>query len=206
MSANIEMLREQILERNSKKAKKAARKRVSESDTFREAAIVSAYYLTPQSYGKLLEKWIKKDFALGDPLDSLSGDATSSTGAPIEIKATMEKGDGKVNFVQIRPHHNIEYYILTVYSFTQDRVHWLLVPSKDLYSFLPEFGGYAHGTVKKNGKITTTSIETNKDQECEYALRPSLFTNNEANPTKSYRLWLKLQKYEKSKEEILKCL
>ena len=203
MSANIEMLREHLINRNLVEVKKAARERVSRSIDFREAAITSAYYLTPQSYGKLLEKWIKKNFGLGDPLDSLSGDATSSVGGAIEIKATMEKGDGKVNFVQIRPHHNIEYYILTVYSFTQDRVHWLLVPSKDLYSFLPEFGGYAHGTVKKNGKITTTSIG---DGDYEYSLRPSLSTKNEENPTKSYRLWLKLQKYEKSKEEILKCL
>jgi len=206
MIENTEMLREQLLERNSKEAKKVASRRLSESVTFREAAITAAYYLTPQSYGKLLEKWIKKDFGLGDPLDSLSGDATSSTGAPVEIKATIEKGGGEVNFVQIRPHHNIEYYIFAAYSATLDEVRWIHIPSQDLYSLLPEFGGYAHGTVKKNGKITTTSIEVNKDQECEYALRPSLFTKNETKPTKPYRLWLKLQKYEKSKEEILRCL
>jgi hypothetical protein len=83
---------------------------------------------------------------------------------------------------------------------TADEEFWFKIPNHDLYKLLPEFGGYAHGTVALNGPITNESV---KRGELEYALRPSMFTGEN---TKTKRLWNKILKYQTSSEELKACL
>ena len=116
-----------------------------------------------------------------------------------EIKVSIENGSGgQNNIVQIRPHHKITHYILVIYSVTKDEEFWLKVPSQELYELLPEFGGYAHGTVESQGP--TSSIMAN---EFEYALRPSMFAGPKS---KTRRLWNILLNYRTSVEELKRCL
>ena len=72
----------------------------------------------------------------------------------------------------------------------------IMIPSSDLYSLIPTHGGYAHGTVEKLGKISVSNI---KGRNCEYALRPNMYSDK---PTKSAVLWSKLLKYKKQEKEI----
>jgi hypothetical protein len=83
----------------------------------------------------------------------------------------------KFNFVQLRPAHECSIYILTAYHLSQSNVdsegdlHVFRVPKEDIKRLIVDFGGYAHGTVKNNGKITAETI--NAGAEKEYALRPT---------------------------------
>ena len=63
------------------------------------------------------------------------------------------------------------------------------VPSEDLYELVIEYGGYAHGTCEKLGKITKDNI---KGRNCEYALR----CNPNSKKGNSFELWKQLKKYE----------
>ena len=98
----------------------------------------------------------------------------------VEFKFTIANPNGKINFVQIRPSYKIDYYILVVYDpcmYGDDLFEVFVCKSKDLYDLLPEFGGYAHGTVKENGQITQENIEKKLSFGCEYALRPNTRAN-----------------------------
>lgn len=61
-------------------------------------------------------------------------------------------------------------------------VYLMIIPSKELYLLIPEYGGYAHGTNLKNGKITMSNLW---GSGYEYALRP----NPRKKGTKSCELW-----------------
>ena len=105
-----------------------------------------------------------------------------------------------MNFVQIRPDHNIDYYIFLAYDLFEGEVgeiYWLLCKAEELYQLIPEYGGYAHGTIKQLGKITPENIY---GRNCEYALRP----NPQARPgTKPRKLWeIMLSKFKVSEEII----
>lgn len=80
------------------------------------------------------------------------------------------------------------------------KIYWILIKPIDLYKLLPEYGRYAHGTHKINGKITLESIN-NSNNNFEYSLRPNPNKNG-----KSKKLWNELVKYKKSEEEINKLL
>lgn len=141
-------------------------------------------FLSSSQWGPLLEKYIKKIFLLENPIDHFSGDALSKNGKNIEIKVSLGDTKGQFNFVQIRPDHTIDYYIFMCYNVNKDdigKIYWFLCPSKKLYELLPIYGSYAHGTVKKLGKIKEDNIYGNNH---EFALR--------TNPNKNNDLWKEL--------------
>ena len=70
-------------------------------------------------------------------------------------------------------------------------VHVIAIPSNDLYELIPTYGSYAHGTIKKLGRITSKNM---KGRNCEYALRPNPQKRKEND--KNYDLWTELLKYE----------
>lgn len=99
-----------------------------------------------------------------------------------------------ISFVQIRPDHNIDYYILISYNLydTSSKIGKAFVfkiPSNSLYELIVKYGGYAHGTCKQLGKITIHNI---KGRNCEYALR----CDPNKKKGKNYDIWKELLKYE----------
>ena len=111
----------------------------------------------------------------------------------IEFKFSIANNDGKINFVQLRPSYKIDYYMLSFYDPClegDDLFETIICRSEDLYALLPEYGGYAHGTVAENGVITEQNIKNNLSNGCEYALRP----NTRGGNNKGARLLEELRK------------
>lgn len=148
-------------------------------------------YCTPQSTS--MESIILQDLQIGVPIDTSSGDGCKNK-INYEIKYSGHARMFKLNFVQIRPDHNIDYYILIGYNMYYDDIlgkcFVFKIPATILYQLIVEYGGYAHGTQSKLGKIT---IDNLKGRNCEYALRCN---PNARKKTKQHKLWCFLLKYE----------
>lgn len=160
-------------------------------------------YLTSQQWSRLLEKHIKKTFSLNKAIDNISGDGLSKNNKKIEIKISLQDKNGQFNFVQIRPDHNIDYYILLCYNLFETKfgkIYWFLCPSKDLYELLPKYGDYAHGTKTRLGEIKDDNIHGHNH---EYVLRP----NPLIKKSKSKQLWdVLIEKFSNTEEGILSKL
>lgn len=170
---------------------------IKKEEDLLKKVILCKYYLTAPSFGPLLEAYIKTKYKIKSAVDCVSGDGCKD-GKNIEIKVSLGDKQGQLNYVQIRPDHNIDYYILLAYNMyekTTDseldigNVYIIKIPSSDLYELIPTYGGYAHGTILKHGKITK---ETMYGRNLEFALRPN---PNQSTRTKSHRLWLELKKF-----------
>ena len=152
----------------------------------RECFILSKDFLNPQSYGDILEKNIIRHLMGNKIIDELSGDIEVNN-KNIEVKVSIEGVGPGFNFVQIRPNHDVQYYLFVAYSFSNDELYIILIPSKEMKDLVLKYGGYAHGTIKKNGLITEENY--NKNKHYEYAIRPNFRTNN--------NLWKKLLSFRK---------
>jgi hypothetical protein len=154
--------------------------------------------LSAQQYGPLLEKFICEKFSfIKNSATEAMGDCQKN-GKNVEIKVSLG-GDKncKYNYVQIRPNHDCDEYLFTAYHLSDENVEeqgqlYIFQVSKlDLLSIICEYGGYAHGTVKKNGKITFESM-TNDKNDKEYAIRPKY----------GDKCWTVLSKYRISEYEL----
>ena len=82
----------------------------------------------------------------------------------------------KFNYVQLRMNHNCDY-ILTAYYIDYKNLEQLgelfifKLNKEQLKNIILKYGGYAHGTVQKLGKITKLDLD-NKSNDKEYAIRP----------------------------------
>jgi len=175
---------------------------LDETDIHRKI-IMCRFYLSSNEYGPLLERYVKDIFHLNSAKDNTSGDA-SINGINVEIKVSLGDKTGQLSFVQLRPDHDIQYYIMLCYDLHHGElgeIAWLLADANQLYELIPEYGGYAHGTIKNLGVINSDNIYGNNH---EYALRP--------NPTKgshikSRILWnLMLEKFQKNPQDIADIL
>ena len=166
--------------------------------------LLCRFYLSSMQWGPLLEKYIKDRFKIGKPLNSTSGDGCSPRKKNIEIKVSLGTSQGTFNFVQIRPDHNIHYYLFLAYDVyfgKEGKIYWFLCNAQALYKLIPQFGGYAHGTVAKFGKITLRNM---KGRNMEYALRPSPSSRHGSNP---YKLWqIMIKKFIVSENVIRKTI
>jgi len=156
--------------------------------------------LSSNQWSLMLEKHVKEKFGINHAIDNNSGDGRTKNHQNVEIKVSLGTSIGQFHFVQIRPDHNIDYYILLAYDVQQDdlgRLHWFLCPSKDIYDILPIYGDYAHGTKTALGKICKDNIY---GRNCEYALRPNPYASK---TSKTYRLWHEMmKKFQKTEKEI----
>ena len=147
-------------------------------------------FLSPQS--TIMEQIIRYDLHINKPINEVSGDGEKN-GLNYEIKFSGHDKNSKFNFVQIRPTHNIDYYIFLCFNLFEGekgKAYTIKIDSNSLYDLIVDYGGYAHGTSKEYGEITKYNI---REKKCEYAIRP----NPNANKSnKSYKLWEKLLKYE----------
>jgi hypothetical protein len=171
--------------------RKVAIQQAYDSNNCLEKCVILRKYATPQS--NEVEKLIKHDLEIDKPLDNYSGDGVKN-GETFEVKTTIHNNSGLVCIRQIRPHHQINHYIILTYNLheSNDGVARLFkIPAKKMYELVVQYGGYTHGTIKKNGDITKKSV-TNKNNTHEYSLTP-----NPGSPpnTKSNKLWREFLKY-----------
>lgn len=175
-----------------------AKEQIRESDNPRSACIIAKSFLTAQSYGSILETWIKKHLSLDAKLDNLSGDASLNQ-KTFEIKVSISDSKGGFNYVQLRPSHKLDAYIILNYSIELDKVVWLYIPAEDMHTLIHKYGGYAHGTLRANGPITMESI---KNGGYEYAIRPSMLKPT----TKPGKAWEEIKNYEITEDGLRQIL
>ena len=172
------------------KDKKLVLEKINNEKTLTGKCILSRQYLTPQSTD--LETICKKDLGIGNALNSTSGDGHKN-GINYELKTSIHAKKSKINFVQIRPDHNIDFYIFIAYNMYENetigKAHIFKIPSHIVYDLVVDFGEYAHGTCEVFGKITSHNI---KGRNCEYALR----CQPNAKKGNSFKLWNEFIKYE----------
>ena len=168
-----------------------------EKDTIRKCLLCKKY-LSSNMYSMLLEKHIKEMFNLDNKKNNASGDAVSQNGLNIEIKVSFMAKNGNCNIVQLRPHYNIDYYLIMfydVYFGEYGEIYWILCEAKKIYELIPEYGEYSHGTIKKNGPIAEV---LNPEKKYEYSLRPNLKNRS----SKKYKLWNLLKRYSSNVYDI----
>lgn len=171
--------------------KKQALKQAEFSNSLWEKCILLRAFTRPQSTDA--EKLIMKDLGISPPKDGVSGDGIKN-GLNYEIKASLHDAKSKINIRQIRPHHNVDYYIivcLNVFGGNHGEAFILKVPSKTIYKLVLQYGGYTHGTIQRNGVITAETL-SDDSLDFEYSLSADPNANNN---TKSKQLWLELIKY-----------
>lgn len=133
--------------------------------------------LSGQFTGPVLEKYIKKKYNMTkNTASSCIGDLKCNE-INLEVKASNGgKENNKFNYVQLRMNHNC-IYILTAYylDYTNlDNLGELYIFKLNKENIIPliiNYGGYAHGTIGKLGKITIEDLNNTTNQK-EYALRP----------------------------------
>ena len=168
----VETERQQLIKK--KEINKSIKKIITDFDSiddFREILIKSTLYLTSQSYGAIIESQIKKILNISPQRDEISGDGVFNN-KTIEIKVSIEGTKSNFNFVQLRPSHNVDYYLLLTYSYTEDDLFFFLIPHEDMITLIGKYAGYAHGTIKKQGEINRENVIKNLDKDYEYAIRP----------------------------------
>ena len=135
--------------------------KVLSQNTLTGKCIMARSYLTPQSSD--LENLYKNDLKIGKPLNNTSGDGHKN-GINYEIKSSVHAKKSKLNFLQIRPDHNVDYYIFIAYNMYENdnigKAHIFKIPSNNLYDLIVNYGGgYAHGTRDKLDNITIETSE-----------------------------------------------
>lgn len=149
--------------------------------TLKEANIYCVLHnVSAQQYGHLLEKFIHTKFNyIKNKSKDCTGDCIKD-GMNTEVKVSLGcTTHTKFNFVQIRPSHDCEMYILTAYHLSKENaetegdLYIFKVPKTDIKNMVVSYGGYAHGTIKEHGKITIDNLNDEKNKK-EYALRPNI--------------------------------
>ena len=136
-----------------------------------DKCIYARAFLCPQS--TIMESIVRHDLLIEKPKNKTSGDGYKN-GTNFEIKCSVHAKGSKLNFVQIRPDHQIDYYILIGYNMYANiigKAFILKVPINTMHKLVIRFGSYAHGTCKELGKINEANL---KGRHCEYALRCNL--------------------------------
>lgn len=132
--------------------------------------------LSGQVSGPLIEYYIKEKYGMTKNCASLCIGDLQHHETALEIKISLGgKECNKFNFVQIRMNHICEY-LLTAYYLDQSNVEMLgelfifKLNKTDIKQVILQYGGYAHGTIKKLGIITQADLDSASDKE--YAFRP----------------------------------
>jgi hypothetical protein len=162
-------------------SKVSHREHVMKLTTLKDAHIYCVVHgVSAQQYGPLLERYIRTRFNyVKNKAEECAGDC-SKDGNNSEVKVSLGGATHtKFNFVQIRPSHDCDTYILTAYHLssanvdTEGELYVFKVPKADIKTIVMSYGGYAHGTVKEHGRITMESMNDPKHAK-EYALRPAI--------------------------------
>lgn len=153
--------------------------RILQLSTLKDAHVYCLIYnLSAQQFGPLLEKFILVKYSYNKNKSRESCGDCFKDGKNSEIKVSLGgKNHNKFNFVQIRPFHDCQTYILTAYHLCNENIESegelfvFKISKEEMKKILVTHGSYAHGTMKENGSITLESLEDLSNKK-EYALRP----------------------------------
>ena len=143
-------------------------------------AYCAVYGVSAQQFGPMIERFIQTKFNyIKNKAADCTGDC-SKDGNNSEVKVSLGGvNHTKFNYVQIRPSHDCDTYILTAYHLSAENVesqgelYIFKVPKSDIKKIIAAYGGYAHGTIKEHGTITIDSLNDETSMK-EYALRPTI--------------------------------
>jgi hypothetical protein len=148
-------------------------------------------FFPPQS--TYIETIIRNDLFIEKPKNKTSGDGIKS-GVKYELKYSGHAKHSRLNFVQIRPDHNIDYYILVAYNMYYNdqlgKAFIFKIPSARMYDLVVKYGGYSHGTIKHLGRINKINF---KGRNLEYSIRCN---PNSKKGSKDYALFNRLLEFE----------
>jgi hypothetical protein len=174
-------------------AQRCRRRVAYQREIVKEATLKDAHIycvtrkVRPHEYGSLLEHYIctKHGFErngassrTGDMrVDHENAEVKVSIGIGCDCHPTRRV---KFNWVQLRPTHGVHFYVLTAYHLAHENVasdgelYVFRVPKHEMVRLLVRYGGYAHGTKARLGKIAADDMgdETTSSTK-EYALRPA---------------------------------
>lgn len=133
--------------------------------------------LSGQISGPLIENYIRIKYNMKKNNSSLCIGDLQHDKTNFEIKiSTGGKDNNKFNYVQLRLNHEC-HYILTAYYIDKNNLETLgelyifRLNKNDIKLFILNYGEYAHGTIKKLGRITYDDLE-NPNNDKEYSIRP----------------------------------
>ena len=149
--------------------------------------------ISAQQFGPLLEFYICQKYSYNKNYAKHCKGDCSKNGKNSEIKVSLG-GNTHTNFnyVQLRPSHDYDTYILTAYHLCESNVehggelYVFKLPKDAMKNIILAYGGYAHGTIKEHGKITIDSLHDTSNK-LEYALRP-VFNDNCWKALLSFRI------------------
>jgi len=163
---------------------------VQRCTTLTEKCAFVRRYLSPNS--TTMEHMVKHDLGIQDARDKTSGDGLKNA-TTYEIKCSVHDRASTFNWRQIRPDHNIDFYILIGYNLRAchlGRAYIFKVPSDKLYQMVVDYGGYSHGS--KEGQLPDITLENMKGHLREYSLS---INPNSKHKAKRQQFWDTLQQY-----------
>ncbi len=157
-------------------------------DNLRDACILAKEYLTPATYGCIINSWFRAHYDFTAVNASLRiGDDLVFNEYKTEVKTSISTSE-KFNYVQFRLTHDIDFYLLPTYDLINDKIYLFLINKKDMIELIKKYGSYAHGSKSEKGLIENNI----NNQDIEFALRPKL--NSE--------VWQTLLNYEITEEKL----
>ncbi len=175
---------------------------ILEESTLKDAHVYCVINrISAQQYGPLLQYYIINKFGyITNRAQDTNGDC-SKDGINYEVKVSLGGSKfNKFNYVQIRPSHNIHYYILTAYHVDEASVglegslYIFKVSKADMNTLLINHGTYAHGTQNEHGDTITMEELNDPANRKEYALRPRFSSRD--------RCWQDLLAYQITESQL----
>ena len=159
--------------------KPASYKEIHQEVSIKDAhAFAKIYRINPNRMGTILQAYVQRSnhFKPNDAKYCIGDFAIPKRN--IEIKCSLGGCEhNQFNFVQIRLSHVCDY-LLTAYLLTAENIEeegelfLFYVPKENMRTLVLEYGGYAHGTVKAQGKICAENLQSH----FLYAIRPKFGT------------------------------
>lgn len=174
ISANSILLKQILLEGSIEhKTKILSCKDIKETHVY-----CKIHRIPSQSYGSLIENYMISKYGYSkNSASNCNGDLTKGD-ETYELKVSMGgKTFDKFNFVQIRPTHSCDFYILTAYYLTESNVndegelYIFRLNKHNMIELLKKHGQYAHGTIKEYGSKNQVDYSTTK---IEFAVRTKI--------------------------------
>lgn len=154
---------------------------ILKNNTLKEAHIYCLLHnLNHSQYGNLIEHFIIEKYNFSKNTHHQHIGDCSKYNENYEIKTSISGiKNNRFNYVHIRLSQMITYYILVAYYLDKSNIEKegeifiFKIPKYDIYDIINNYGGYANGTIKNNGKIEIENIMCNCNTY-EYAIRPKI--------------------------------
>ena len=156
-----------------------------DENNFLHKCILCKKFLKATEWSSIIEKYLKNLFMISNTKERDEGDGITKNNKKVEIKVSLGDTKGQFNFVQLRPDHKLDYYLIVcynLYELKKGKIYFFLCEPTELYKLIPKYGGYAHGNTKILGNIKKNNI---KNRNLEYNLHPIVKNNK----NKQNQLW-----------------